>query len=78
LLIIGTGEKIEYFDQEFISHFKKLNIAIETLDSRNAISTFNILNMEDRRVAAAILPKSFKNSDNQKNLNRSYYQRDIK
>eukprot|EP00002_Diphylleia_rotans_P034947 TRINITY_DN7569_c0_g1_i1.p1 TRINITY_DN7569_c0_g1~~TRINITY_DN7569_c0_g1_i1.p1 ORF type:complete len:172 (-),score=33.72 TRINITY_DN7569_c0_g1_i1:232-747(-) len=56
LLIIGVGEETPYLEPKIHEHLKKLKIPYETMTVRNAVSTFNVLNQEDRLVAAAIIP----------------------
>ncbi|GLE01292.1 hypothetical protein PINS_up010122 [Pythium insidiosum] len=57
ILILGCGAKIQHQLDPSIKEFLKVNgIVVEYLDSVNACATFNILNAEDRKVAAAILP----------------------
>lgn len=55
--MLGCGQRIQHTLDPEIKQFLKVNgIVVEYLDSVNACATFNILNAEDRRVAAAILP----------------------
>lgn len=55
--MLGCGARIQHNLDPEIKQFLKVNgIVVEYLDSVNACATFNILNAEDRKVAAAILP----------------------
>lgn len=57
ILILGCGPRITHQLDPPLKEFLKVNgIVVEYLDSVNACATFNILNAEDRNVAAAILP----------------------
>eukprot|EP01027_Heterolobosea_sp_BB2_P000970 GEZU01001461.1.p1 GENE.GEZU01001461.1~~GEZU01001461.1.p1 ORF type:complete len:268 (-),score=47.60 GEZU01001461.1:40-801(-) len=55
ILLIGTGEKKEHLSNELVAYFAEIGINVETMSSVHAASTFNILNQEDRNVAAAII-----------------------
>lgn len=59
ILVIGTGDKIEFVSPLVRQHLKKLNIGVEILDTRNAMSTFNFLLEERRSVGAAMLPVTY-------------------
>jgi len=56
LLLIGLGPSILALPESFRAGMKEKGIAIEPLDSGAACRTFNLLSMEGRRVAAALLP----------------------
>ncbi|XP_058085869.1 uncharacterized protein LOC131233239 [Magnolia sinica] len=56
ILILGCGRYIEQVDPELRRFIRSTGMKLEVLDSRNAASTFNILNEEGRMVAAAMLP----------------------
>ncbi|XP_073002226.1 uncharacterized protein [Typha latifolia] len=56
ILILGCGRNIEPVNPELRRFIQSTGMKLETLDSRNAASTFNILNEEGRPVAAALLP----------------------
>ncbi|XP_010506273.1 PREDICTED: protoheme IX farnesyltransferase, mitochondrial-like [Camelina sativa] len=56
LLIIGCGRDIHPVTPEVRQFVKSIGMKLETVDSRNAASTYNILNEEGRVVAAALLP----------------------
>ncbi|KAE8695695.1 NADH dehydrogenase 1 alpha subcomplex assembly factor 3-like isoform X3 [Hibiscus syriacus] len=56
ILILGCGRNIEPVDPELRRFISSTGMKLEPLDSRNAASTYNILNEEGRIVAAALLP----------------------
>lgn len=57
ILVLGCGERISHTLAPELKEMLKVNgIVVEYLDTVNACATFNILNAEDRRVAAALLP----------------------
>uniref|UniRef100_A0A5B7BW90 NADH dehydrogenase [ubiquinone] 1 alpha subcomplex assembly factor 3 n=1 Tax=Davidia involucrata TaxID=16924 RepID=A0A5B7BW90_DAVIN len=56
ILILGCGRHVEQVDPELQRFIRSTGMKLETLDSRNAASTYNILNEEGRMVAAALLP----------------------
>ena len=56
ILILGCGRYIEPLDPALRRFIRSTGMKLEVLDSRNAASTYNILNEEGRIVAAALLP----------------------
>lgn len=56
ILVLGCGRYIEQVDPELRRFIRSTGMKLEALDSRNAASTYNILNEEGRIVAAALLP----------------------
>ncbi|EEF35911.1 NADH dehydrogenase [ubiquinone] 1 alpha subcomplex assembly factor 3 [Ricinus communis] len=56
ILILGTGRQIQQVDPEIRRFIRSTGMKLEAIDSRNAASTYNILNEEGRIVAAALLP----------------------
>ncbi|KAL9429830.1 hypothetical protein AB3S75_025259 [Citrus x aurantiifolia] len=56
ILILGCGRYIEPVDPELRQFIRSTGMKLEAIDSRNAASTYNILNEEGRIVAAALLP----------------------
>ncbi|XP_062074672.1 uncharacterized protein LOC133778683 [Humulus lupulus] len=56
ILILGCGRNIVPVDPELRRFIRSTGMKLEVLDSRNAISTYNILNEEGRIVAAALIP----------------------
>lgn len=58
IVLLGCGTVFEFIPDEIREYFRKRRIGIESMSSFHAISTFNVLNMEDRNVAAAVLPNT--------------------
>ncbi|GAB4850755.1 hypothetical protein Ancab_030055 [Ancistrocladus abbreviatus] len=56
ILILGCGKYIEPVSPELRSFIRSTGMKLEAVDSRNAASTYNILNEEGRIVAAALIP----------------------
>ncbi|CAK9161645.1 unnamed protein product [Ilex paraguariensis] len=56
ILVLGCGRYIQQVDPELQRFIRSTGMKLETVDSRNAASTYNILNEEGRIVAAALLP----------------------
>ncbi|KAK9273491.1 hypothetical protein L1049_018301 [Liquidambar formosana] len=56
ILILGCGRYTERVDPELQRFIRSTGMKLEAVDSRNAASTYNILNEEGRIVAAALLP----------------------
>ncbi|KEH17991.1 putative NDUFAF3/Mth938 domain-containing protein [Medicago truncatula] len=56
ILIVGCGRNIQHVDPELRQFIRSTGMKLEAVDSRNAASTYNILNEEGRIVAAALLP----------------------
>ncbi|KAG8653764.1 NADH dehydrogenase [ubiquinone] 1 alpha subcomplex assembly factor 3 [Manihot esculenta] len=56
ILILGCGRQIQQIDPELGRFIRSTGMKLEAIDSRNAASTYNILNEEGRIVAAALLP----------------------
>ncbi|XP_050236102.1 uncharacterized protein LOC126686113 [Mercurialis annua] len=56
ILILGTGKQIQQVDPAVKQFIRSTGMKLEVIDSRNATSTYNILNEEGRIVAAALLP----------------------
>ena len=55
--MLGCGERINRALSPELQEMLKVNgIVVEYMDTVNACATFNVLNAEDRRVAAALLP----------------------
>jgi NADH dehydrogenase [ubiquinone] 1 alpha subcomplex assembly factor 3 len=64
-LLVGTGEEQKSLDPSIYKHFEEYGIAVETMSTVSffsfntfqfsALSTYNILNQEDRNVAAALI-----------------------
>ncbi|KAF5731580.1 NADH dehydrogenase [Tripterygium wilfordii] len=56
ILILGCGRNIQPVDPELRRFIRYTGMKLEVVDSRNAASTYNILNEEGRIVAAALIP----------------------
>ncbi|KAJ4825849.1 hypothetical protein Tsubulata_023363 [Turnera subulata] len=56
ILIVGCGRNVQHIDPELRCFIRSTGMKLEAIDSRNAASTYNILNEEGRIVAAALLP----------------------
>jgi len=55
LLILGSGKLKAILPPKILSALKEVGIAIETMDTGAAVRTFNVLQAEGRRVAAALM-----------------------
>ncbi|GAA5860384.1 hypothetical protein JCM3774_000401 [Rhodotorula dairenensis] len=58
IVLFGTGAKGLFAPPSVRSYLNGLGIQVDVLDSRNASATFNLLQEEGRRVAAALYPIS--------------------
>ncbi|GJN87796.1 hypothetical protein Rhopal_000751-T1 [Rhodotorula paludigena] len=58
ILLVGTGTSTMFAPPAFKKYLNGLGIQVDVLDSRNAASTYNLLQEEGRRVAAALYPVS--------------------
>jgi len=56
ILVLGCGRYIEPVNPELRQFIRSMGMKLEAVDSRNASSTYNVLNEEGRIVAAALLP----------------------
>ncbi|XP_051132394.1 uncharacterized protein LOC127252316 [Andrographis paniculata] len=56
ILIIGCGRYIQPVNPQLRNFIRSTGMKVEAVDSRNAASTYNILNEEGRMVAAALIP----------------------
>jgi NADH dehydrogenase [ubiquinone] 1 alpha subcomplex assembly factor 3 len=56
LVVLGCGSSIGRVSPALEAALKEREIAIEALDTVNAVATFNILNQEGRAVVGALLP----------------------
>ncbi|KAE8646709.1 hypothetical protein Csa_005308 [Cucumis sativus] len=56
ILILGCGRYTEPVNPELRQFIRSTGMKLEAVDTRNAASTYNILNEEGRIVAAALLP----------------------
>ena len=56
ILFIGCGETMpRLLDPKIVNHFRSKGIIVEPMSTKNAASTFNVLNGEGRNIAAALL-----------------------
>lgn len=56
VILIGTGARQHFLASEVTRELQNMGIGIETMDTRAAARTYNILMAEGRRVIAALLP----------------------
>lgn len=56
LLVLGCGDQIRQVPGELMDALRKKYMSVEALDTRNAVSTYNILTSEGRKVVGAFLP----------------------
>ncbi|KAI9143349.1 NADH dehydrogenase 1 alpha subcomplex assembly factor 3, partial [Paraphysoderma sedebokerense] len=56
LLVIGTGKSFTPLPPHLRKYLLSLGIQLETIDTKNACSTYNVMLEEGRSVAAALLP----------------------
>jgi hypothetical protein len=54
-VLIGTGEHQVFLDEALMKHFADLGIDLITMDTPNALSTYNILLQEDRNVVCGLI-----------------------
>jgi len=59
ILLLGTGKHFICPHPDLINFFREKEISVEPMHTLHACSTFNILNSEERFVAAALLPISY-------------------
>lgn len=55
VLLIGCGRNMAFIDPELRDAAKARGVALEPMDTGAACRTYNVLMMEDRRVAAALI-----------------------
>lgn len=55
VLLIGCGRSMAYIDPELRAAARARGVTLEPMDTGAACRTFNVLVMEDRRVAAALI-----------------------
>lgn len=58
IVLIGTGEKQRFVNPRLTRELAEARIGVESMDTRAACRTYNILIGEGRRVIAALLPIS--------------------
>jgi len=55
VLLIGCGTSMAFIDPELRDAARARGVALEPMDTGAACRTYNVLAMEDRRVAAALI-----------------------
>jgi len=55
MVLLGTGSRQQFPHPRLLHALSAARIGVETMDTRAACRTFNILVAEDRRVAAALV-----------------------
>jgi NADH dehydrogenase [ubiquinone] 1 alpha subcomplex assembly factor 3 len=73
MLVIGCGRSIHEVDREvrlaIAEEFRVHGTVVEFMDTKSAVSTFNVMNAEDRQVGAALLlPEPGPNEDDRIDL----------
>ena len=56
LLLLGTGKTIQSIDTSLLARMHECGVTVDVMATAHACQTFNVLNQEGRRVAAAVLP----------------------
>jgi len=56
VVLLGTGAGNRFAPRELMFGFARLGIGFETMDTKAAARTFNVLAGEDRRVCAVLFP----------------------
>uniref|UniRef100_A0A1E1WW09 NADH dehydrogenase [ubiquinone] 1 alpha subcomplex assembly factor 3 n=1 Tax=Amblyomma aureolatum TaxID=187763 RepID=A0A1E1WW09_9ACAR len=56
VLVLGLGDSSDRLDMELIRYLGSKKISVEMHPTSTACTTFNFLNVEDRNVAAAMIP----------------------
>ncbi len=56
IMIIGTGEKHQILSPKITQTINKQGIAVESMASREACHTYQVLSFEQRRICALIFP----------------------
>ena len=56
ILLIGTGQSLQRIDTALHAQINDWGVVMEAMDTGAACRTYNVLLLEDRRVAAALLP----------------------
>jgi len=55
IVLVGCGEQMQFLSQEIRHAFAARGVGIDPMDTGAACRTFNILAIEERRVAAALV-----------------------
>jgi len=56
ILLVGCGKRLQFLPEHLQTGLSMVGIAADPMDSGAAARTYNMLMMEDRRVAALLLP----------------------
>lgn len=56
ILLVGCGKRLQFLPEELQTGLSMVGIAADPMDSGAAARTYNMLMMEDRLVAALLLP----------------------
>lgn len=56
LLVLGTGTRLRRLPRDLEAQIRAWGISVELMDTGAACRTYNVLLLEERRVAAALLP----------------------
>jgi uncharacterized protein len=56
IILIGCGEKHQFFPQKEIKQINDLGIAVEVMGTRQACHTFQVLTYENREIIALLFP----------------------
>ena len=54
-VVVGTGARLELIGREIRDAFKERGVGLEAMDTGAACRTFNVLLLEERRLAAALI-----------------------
>jgi uncharacterized protein len=58
LVLLGTGSRLQFPDQQILATFLSRNIGIEVMDTTAACRAYNFIAGEDRKVVAALISLS--------------------
>ncbi|PSC74894.1 NADH dehydrogenase [ubiquinone] 1 alpha subcomplex assembly factor 3-like [Micractinium conductrix] len=56
LLVLGCGRRMQRLPPDLAWQLHHMGVRVDALDTTNAVSTFNVLNQEGRKVVGALLP----------------------
>lgn len=56
IVVLGSGKSIQQVPRDLMDALRKRFVAVEAVDTKNAVATFNILNQEGRKVVGAFIP----------------------
>ena len=55
ILLLGTGRRILEVPPAVLRHYREAGLSVDVMDTGAACRTYNLLTVEDRRVAAALI-----------------------